>query len=290
MNFSELVIYLQQDADMAVPHALCEQSVETVTVQHGQTCKLAALRSAMLHTSQLFSDRPLSEMPPLCHSQNPEYKLSRSIKSIRSWLKNQGLSAVGEVPSTETLEQIGTMLDYTVEITAPSSLKEYCDTLKKLLHANLTPCVYFDVNISTQMGQPQITKETKKNEHSAVVVGYFYSKKDKKLHFILQQWGEYFVVNSVLLSASSSSLNLEPRAPEVFYKFDAALMHETSATTPQKPSWFNLADHSLPPETVEKILATNPQKRVTAKNRETSAGSFQSCILVVKPKRPTCAL
>lgn len=205
----KLLHYIKPRADLkkkkpfylVVPEAIPAES------QRGETCKLKVLADAMYHTSS----KTQTSCPPLYKNKN-----SNVFYSIRQLAKASG-SAVGEIYSLNQLVSICEYADFEATTYAPYNEDDYIKQICGLVEKNLAPMVFFDVDLTSgeRYGCPSIGEG--KNEHAALVVGYYKNQQDE-VRFLVCQWDSYYDFDGMELALSTMNSLKENREPETFKK------------------------------------------------------------------------
>lgn len=197
--------YFKINGDSTKPFHVTRPEVIPSQAQRGETCKLKALADAIEHAA-CKADAP----------SVPLYKNKRHPHSLRQTAKAQG-SIVGEMYSLESLLTTCQSVGYAATHYAPSNEDEYITQLETLIDENFAPMIFFDVDLEPgqRYGHPHIG--TGKNEHAAVVVGYYKNQYDET-HFIVAQCGRYFDFDGMELALSSCRSLATQREIETFRK------------------------------------------------------------------------
>jgi hypothetical protein len=171
--------------------------------QRGHICKLVAPNTLANYYYCIRESLP----PPVPTRKSEQFSAT---VSLRYYAKVMG-SEVGEVYDINHLSEIIESIDYSPDILETTS-STFIPTILDSLDKDLAPLIFFDVDLKT--GKAGCFGG--KNEHCAVIAGYF-TDTQGQLKFLTLHWGRYYIYNAKDLERSSAQL-MEIRKPETFAK------------------------------------------------------------------------
>ena len=172
--------------------------------QRGENCKLTALSEA-LEQAAFKAKKPHLAL----------YKNKKHLMSLRKLAKKQG-SVVGEMYSVQSLVATAKEAGFDMDVFSHTNEDDYIEQLKILVDKNLAPMVFYDLDRARcREGFPYIGDG--RNEHAAVVVGYYKNCFDET-HFIVTFWNKFYDFDGIELALSACHSLVERREEETFKK------------------------------------------------------------------------